>query len=315
MINNGAFVFSFDFELFWGVHHNKSLMSYKDNLDGALKFLPNISKEFLDHEAYFTCATVGMIYNNDWEEWEENIPVLIPTHNKSELSPFTKINFFKENVDKKYFFAKNILETIRKDGQEIATHTYSHYFCLEKDDLIENFECDIKKALFVADKATDRIASIVFPRNQFRNEHLLICKELGIRVYRGNPDSGLFDKSSNRASATFKKIIRYLDSFINISGSNTFVPQVESCGLTNVQSSFFLRFPSSLNSTLLNKLHLLRIKKAMSYAAKHNKVIHIWCHPHNIKSQQDLESIKVLLKHYSSLSKMYDFRSMKMCDF
>ena len=52
-------------------------------------------------------------------------------------------------------------------GQEIATHTFSHYYCLEEGQDIQSFESDLKKALEIAKNNGCLIKSIVFPAINF----------------------------------------------------------------------------------------------------------------------------------------------------
>lgn len=314
-MSEGNFVFSFDFELFWGVHHNKDLQSYGKNLEGAILNLPRISHIFADHDVFFTCANVGMLYNNDWKEWERNKPELLPEYKVDNCSPFQKSFFIEKSIDHNYLFSKEIISVIRNCGHEIATHTYSHYFCLDAENGIGAFKSDLEAAINIAKLNNDLISTIIFPRNQYADEHLKICNEFGIKVFRGNPDSGIFNKSNSLFNAYYKKTIRTLDSFLNVTGSNTFSPENDSSGLLDVKASFFFRSSSSTKLTILNYLHLRRLKNAMTEAAIKKETIHIWCHPHNIKTEKDIEGIQTLLHHYVFLNKKYGFKSMRMNDF
>ena|GEM_PF-6961988 len=54
----------------------------------------------------------------------------------------------------------------------------------------------------------------------------------------------------------------------------------------------------------------------MTYAAKHNKVYHLWWHPHNfgINQDQNFAFLEKILKHYDYLNKRYGFFSITMSD-
>jgi hypothetical protein len=52
----------------------------------------------------------------------------------------------------------------------------------------------------------------------------------------------------------------------------------------------------------------------MEYAAKNNEVFHLWWHPHNFgrNQKENFKILKVLLEHFSSLKKLYNFESLTM---
>jgi peptidoglycan/xylan/chitin deacetylase (PgdA/CDA1 family) len=314
-MNSGKFVFSLDFELFWGVLHNRTIEDYGENLQSVLSTLPKVSKLFATFNARFTCAAVGMLYNNSWEDWSRNKPAILPTYLNSRLSTYNLENGYQKFVEESLLFQESLILLINQDGHELATHTYSHFFCLEPGATGQAFEADIQKAINIAKVHGNETVSIVFPRNQFSSEYLKICKQNGIQIYRGNPDSGLYSKSKNPSLSLLKRFLRLLDSYINLTGSNSFNVETDENGLVNVKASFFLRTPSSVRISLLRKLHLIRIQKAMTNAAKRKKTIHLWCHPHNITSSNDLAFIEEILKHYKSLNQKYDFRASTMKDF
>ncbi|MEL7251488.1 MAG: polysaccharide deacetylase family protein [Bacteroidota bacterium] len=314
MSKTGSFVFSLDFELYWGVHHNRPFDTYKDNLLVAARNLPLVAKLFAEHDASLTCATVGMLYTQNWNELKNAQPAVKPTYHNSALSPYGKMPDMQATLPPQVLFAPQILAELRQGGHEIATHTYSHFFCLEPGANLEAFEDDLKKAREVAAAQGDNIVSIVFPRNQFATPHLEICKRQGICVYRGNPSSGLFDKKSNSLSDLAKRIIRLADSYLNLTGHNCYELVKDHSGMLNVKASFFLRSPRSMKLPLLQYLHMHRLKKAMSYAAEKGLVFHLWCHPHNIAAATDIDQLKEILAHYRVLKHTYGFESKTMSE-
>lgn len=311
----GKFVFSFDFELYWGVHHNKTYTDYKANLDAASQNLLKVSKLFVKYNARFTCASVGMLYNKSWQEFSNNFPSHLPTYTNLAMSPYSKWKKIKTEVDNKVLFSTEVLNELYQDGQEMATHTYSHYFCFEKGNSIKSFEADIEKALEIGAKCGHELRSIVFPRNQYTDQHLKVCFSKGIKAFRGNPSSGFYSKSKNRLDGFYKRLSRLADSYLNVTGSNTFDPEKDENGMLDIKASFFLRPLSSIKSSLLKRLHLRRVKNAMTSSAKNGKVFHLWCHPHNVKTNEDLECFIEILKHFKDLNEKYKYQSMRMADF
>lgn len=64
-------------------------------------------------------------------------------------------------------------------------------------------------------------------------------------------------------------------------------------------------------------MKLRRIKREMTYAAKHNRNYHLWWHPHNfgndIKTNSD--QLVEILNHFNVLKEKYNFTSSNMGDF
>ncbi len=64
-------------------------------------------------------------------------------------------------------------------------------------------------------------------------------------------------------------------------------------------------------------MKIRRIKREMSYAAKHKKNYHLWWHPHNFGN--DIESNRAqlieILSHFKMLREQYNFTSVNMIDF
>ena len=52
----------------------------------------------------------------------------------------------------------------------------------------------------------------------------------------------------------------------------------------------------------------------MEYATKNNEVFHLWWHPNNFGRHQkeNFKMLKIILDHYSSLNKIYNFNSLTM---
>jgi hypothetical protein len=77
---------------------------------------------------------------------------------------------------------------------------------------LHSFEEDIKAAIRVAKEKGDVIKSIIFPRNQYSDAHIDICKKLGIVAYRGNEKSSIIihGKTKSNPKNTCLAIVRYV---------------------------------------------------------------------------------------------------------
>ncbi len=85
--------------------------------------------------------------------------------------------------------------------------------------------------------------------------------------------------------------------------------------MLNLRSSRFLH-PYTRTFRALEPLRLRRVKQAMTYAAKHGEVFHLWWHPHNfgVHQQKQVLILTDILEHFTSLQQQYGFMSKNMGD-
>ncbi len=317
-LKKGHFIISLDFELYWGVRDIQSIQTYGKNILGVHQAIPAMLALFDSHDIKATFATVGFLFHSDKKELTESIPHVLPEYADSNLSPFTN-QFEKisdDGSDKDYYFAPQLIDLIIKSRHhEIGTHTYSHYYCLEPGQTHETFQCDIKKAIDLAARKNIQITSLVFPRNQFNEEYLKVCKEMGIICYRGNEPFWFYKADAFSKESKLKRAFRLLDAYLPLSGNNGFEIKGHQNIPVNIPSSRFLR-PYNPRLALLDKLKIRRICKGMTDAAKNGKGYHLWWHPHNfgIYQQENLAMLKQILKHYQYLHKQFGFESITMSD-
>ena len=218
----------------------------------------------------------------------------------------------KDYEEDPYHFGLPMIEAIAKvKGQEIATHTFSHYYCLEKGQTISNFEKDLDAAIQIADQLKFSTESIVFPRNQYNDDHLNLLHKKGIKSFRGNEMHWMYRPRSRAEETKLRKLARLIDAYFKISGDNTHLLTQKKP--INIPSSRFLRpFDPRLN--FLESLRLNRICNEMTYAAKHNRLYHLWWHPHNFGKHIDenFAFLKKILEHFSNLKEKYHFQSLNM---
>ncbi|MBS1764033.1 MAG: polysaccharide deacetylase family protein [Bacteroidetes bacterium] len=318
-MNYGKFVISLDFELMWGVRDKKNKTTYGENILGVHQALPEILKVFRQYDVKATFSTVGFLFFETKKDLLSNLPSLKPEYNDSNLSPY---NGYFDQVGEdyksdKYNFATELLLEIEKyPEQEIGTHTFSHYYCLEPGQTPEAFRADIEKAISAAEKKNIKLTSLVFPRNQFNEQYLKVCSDLGIICYRGNEHSWLYDAKNAASESHFRRALRLLDAYINISGHNCYADEyIGSKTPFDIPSSRFLR-PYSKKLSLFDSLRLKRITSGMTYAAKHNLTYHLWWHPHNFGANQKENFIflEKILQHYSKLNREHNLQSINMSE-
>jgi peptidoglycan/xylan/chitin deacetylase (PgdA/CDA1 family) len=313
-LENGVFTVSLDFELYWGVRDKRSIEEYKDNLQGVREAVPEILHVFSENKIHATWATVGFLFFKDQHDLNSNIPKLLPTYGRDELSPYKYIQN-RHEVDPIYHYAPELIEIIQQHGgQEIGTHTFSHYYCLEDGQTLEQFEDDIVAAIDVAKSNGITIKSLVFPRNQWNTKYLSSLLKLGVLCYRGNESSWIYKASDDEGQSQFQRAIRLADAYFNLSGHNTY--DLATCIQEkpfNFPASRFLR-PYSRKLSFLDKLRLKRIKNAMSHAATRNEIFHLWWHPHNfgVNTCENIQFLNRIVEHYNILNIKYGMKSLNM---
>jgi hypothetical protein len=113
-----------------------------------------------------------------------------------------------------FLLQKLIKQLIKTPGQELATHTYSHYYCLEQGQTREQFAADLDKVIEVAQYVKTQPRSLVFPRNQWNPDYVLLCAERGITQLRSNPNTWFWNPAQNTLA---HKIARTGDAYVPLS--------------------------------------------------------------------------------------------------
>lgn len=318
-MTNGKFVISLDFELMWGVRDKIDKKTYGENILGVQKVIPGLLKMFRKYGIRATFSTVGFLFFETREELLANIPGIKPQYSDSNLSPY---NGYIQQLDTDterdlYHFAPNLIKEIQKyPEQEIGTHTFSHYYCLEPGQTIETFKEDLKSAITIANKYNISLTSLIFPRNQFNDEYLKTCLEMGIYCYRGNEHSWIYKAMKGENESYFRRAFRLIDAYVNLSGHNCYADQyLKSKMPVDIPSSRFLR-PFSNKTRILDGLRLHRIKTGMTFAAKNNLTYHLWWHPHNfgVNQNENFDFLEKILTHYHFLNARFNFQSYTMSE-
>ena len=315
----GAMVISLDLELYWGVRDVMSLEAYRENLVGERRVVPLLLDLFAEFGIQATWAAVGFLYFQTRDELVRHLPTKRPQYEEKRFSPYPYVDSIGPDEDQDPFhFAPSMLELIRAaPGQEIATHTFSHYYTLEVGQDAEAFRADVDCALLSARARGDTLESIVFPRNQVNPAYLPICAELGLKAYRGTERSWIYRTGRKSEHSLARRAVRLLDAFLPLSSHNAY-PRHRSDAdpLVNVPSSRFLR-PYSSRLRVLEPLRLRRIRSDVTYAARHGLLYHLWWHPHNfgVETERNLDGLRRLLEHFAALRERYGMESLNMSEF
>jgi len=312
-VSKGIFTISLDFELFWGVRDHRTLENYGENIRNVYHVVPRLLELFSKYNVHCTWATVGFLFFNEKKEMMSYLPVQRPTYEKKDYDPYPYLE--QNELEKIYHFAPALIEQIRRiPGQEIGTHTFSHFYTLEKNTTIGQFQSDLRAAIAIAKEKGIEIKSIVFPRNQYSDEHIKACLEEGIKIYRGNALSGVYKPTSRENEKLFRKGTRFADAYINITGHHCHaIPAVSE--IINLPASRFLR-PYDPKFKMFDKLKLRRIKQGIKFAAKHGLIYQLWWHPHNFGKymNENFKFLEQVLEYYHQLNREGKIESQNMLE-
>jgi peptidoglycan/xylan/chitin deacetylase (PgdA/CDA1 family) len=315
---SGALVISLDFELSWGVRDTHPIGSgYDRNLLGARSAVPKLLDIFSEFDVATTWATVGFLFAQCRDELFAFAPPAEarPRYKDARLNPYSD-QIGNDERSSPLQFAHSLIQLIAScPRQEIGTHTFSHFYCLEDGQDESHFRVDLAAALNIAAAQGIELSSIVFPRNQHNPNYDQALRELGIQCYRGNCTGALFRATPTGHQTLARRACRLADSYLPLTGSGAFDWNFESEAEAplNIRASRFLRPPSG-TSRWAERLQLTRITDGMRDAAARGALYHLWWHPHNFGAEPHLcfTYLRNILNQYRELRELFGFESMSM---
>ena len=314
---SGQFVISLDFELLWGVRDHAEKSTYGKNVIGAREAVPQMLALFAQNDVRATWATVGLLFCKTRDELMEMSPpeVLRPRYANPALSNYSYFDEVGRNESEDpYYFAGSLIDQISATpGQEVATHTFSHFYTLETGATNEAFVADLNAARNVATHRGITLKSIVFPRNQYDESHMEICRASGLTAWRGNPSSWAYKATDGSGQTLARRGLRLVDAHSGILGAQSYTP--EGGAFKNVPASQFLR-PKAGRLAPLHPLHIATILRGMTRAAKAGGGYHLWWHPHNfgLDTQENMSVLSKIISHFQRLQAEYGMVSKRMDD-
>ena len=304
------FIVSLDFELFWGVRDHRGI-EYYAALRNVRDVVPRLLDLFEKYEVACTWATVGALCGETIEDFKGCMPEALPSYVEKKYSPYSQLEQLS-CLDPSILFAPDLVSLIRKyPNQEFASHTFSHFYCLEDGQTLQQFDADCVAFSKIAKYS---VSSLVFPRNQFNPEYLAVCKKHGFIVYRGNPKHWAYLAETRGQRDIVKRVFRFLDAYIPLSGSLGQRIGVDPLsGMADVPASLFLR-PYTKKLRYVDFIKVARIKWSMKQVALKGGLFHLWFHPHNFGTyvEENFSMLEDILIYYSKLRKEYGFKSATM---
>ena len=123
-----------------------------------------------------------------------------------------------------YHFGLSLVRQILDcEGMELASHSFSHYYCTEAGQTEAQFKADLAASIAASERLAERPISIVFPRNQLNPDYLAACAAMGFKVFRGNDPVWMY-QAMGRDPGRLKRAARLLDTYCNLTGDHGFWP-------------------------------------------------------------------------------------------
>lgn len=266
---NASVVFSIDFELRWGVADvfGTDLSAYRENLEGVREAVPRLLELFARQGVHATWATVAAVALGSWEEYLTYAPSpprylaprVAPPRELSALDPGGRLHF-----------APDLVELVaRAPGQELGSHSFSHYFFGEPGFVRRDAIADAKAVAALFERKFGMPPrSFVFPRNQIGFVDVL--EQHGLRRVRTNPDAAAWNAPIGVRNWGPLRAMRFAESFFGVRPASRVG--------TALPASGFLRL--GLPDALF-RAHRRAVSHAASRLREH-EFLHLWFHPHNL---------------------------------
>lgn len=312
------FVLSLDFELAWGSPERWSSDAFLARALKARDAALSILEVCAEYDIHATWAIVGALFADSYEHFLEFAPPeqLRPEYIDRRLSPYSHLGRIRESGRNAFFCPEIIRSVAEIENQEISSHTFSHYFCLEPGASADTFAADLDSFRRITANWDITGTSLVFPRNQVGRECLNVSRKKGFTAYRGTERSSLWTARPRSRRTSLVRALRIADAFFPLSSGNLHTQFDESfSGLVNVPSSRFLR-PYSSKVKILDGMKLYRICREMRRAARLGATYHLWFHPENFAThlQENLRFFKLVMSYFRSLSEQGLMKSVSMSE-
>jgi hypothetical protein len=274
-------------------------------------------KTFAEYGVACTWATVGFLLADSRETLRQWQPARRPRYADARLDPYVEPVGNGEADDPLHYAPSLVREVLATPRQELATHTYSHYYCLEAGQDRETFAADLAAARAAAATYGVTLRSIVYPRNQRNPAYDDVLRDAGIVAYRGVQRGWHHAARPAAGSMPVHRALRFADAYAPAGPSYLFGWEdvQQSSGLCDVPASFFLR-PYATRSAALEVARRHRLRRAIERAAAGGRLVHLWWHPHNfgVHLDENLATLRTLLDAFAACRQRDGMESLTMAD-
>lgn len=313
----GIFCISLDFELYWGIQDKKTIAQYGKNVLGAWEVVPRLLQVFKKYNIHATWAVVGAMLAQNREDLLKLSPQIKPAYKDENLAPYTVLYTKLNEIEDQYLFGSTLVEQVKNTpNQELGTHSFSHYYCLEDGQNKESFLADLQAGLDMGKRAGFTAKAYIFPRHQLNQEYIKEFSTFGIETYRGTEAAWYHQPAKTGEEGVLKRAFRFADYFVPMFSQHTQkINEIKKDSLYEIRASRWLR-PYSKKWKFLDGLKVWRIKRQMTHAAKYGRLFHLWFHPHDIGTDIDenFNYVHQILEHYVFLKTKYGFESLNFTE-
>ncbi|TFV97272.1 polysaccharide deacetylase [Algoriphagus kandeliae] len=310
----GTFTISLDFELLWGIFDKVGANYSPAYFSNTRTVIPKMLDLFGKNEIAVTWATVGMLFAENEEEWEQYAPEHLPSYRDKKLSAYQWAK--NHGIRPEVHFAPDLIKSILYTPyQELGSHSYAHYYTLVRGQSPDQFRSDLRATQKIAsEKFGVQLRSLVFPRNHINELYLPICLEEGYEFVRGNPKNWFWQETQHESWS--KKWFRSADCFIP-TGERTTFQREDILHFPNepviIPASRILR-PYNPGLPLINQARLKRVLGEMEWAARNGEYYHLWWHPHNFghNPESSMKELEQILQKFHELNEEFGFQSKSM---
>ncbi len=306
-----SFVISLDFELHWGLRDHTPLAPLRERLLRTRAVIPVLLGVFDEFEVHATWATVGYLFAQSKEELLTFAPTHRPDYPSPQHDPFSEVLGADEDDDP-FHFAPSLVGLIAgSPHQEVATHTFSHYYTQAPWADAVTFAADLEAAKAIALARGITLETIVLPRNQINVMTSQVIQAAGLIAFRGNPKTWEWEQASG-ARVAAQRAMRLLDAYLPLRRVGL---EERPARLADITAARFMRPVSHLEGGLW-RIRLRRIMREMTQAARQGRRYHLWWHPHNFGDQleHNMRMLREILHHRAALDAQYGMPSLTMSE-
>jgi peptidoglycan/xylan/chitin deacetylase (PgdA/CDA1 family) len=311
-------VISLDFELHWGIrdHADRTTAAYAD-LAPSRRVVSELSAMFEARGVRATWATVGMLFASTRDEVEAVRPTRRPAYRRPDLDPYTEPIGATEDLDPEHLAGSLVRQLAALPGQEVASHTFSHFYCLEDGQTEADLRADLAAAQAIAAPLGLTLTSLVLPRNQWNPRYAGAVLDAGFTCIRGPQPSFGHRARAQEGHGALDRAGRLVDTYAGIAPPPTTAwdEVLRPDGLCDVPASAFLR-PYSPGRRRLEPLRQRRLRSGLRDAARRGRILHLWWHPQNFARhpRESYALLEELLDEFDRLSHSDGLRSLTMRD-
>ena len=314
----GALVISLDFELHWGMRDHLDIQNPAfSQLSPSRQVVSDLASLFAERGIRATWATVGFLFASTSTELSAYLPTSKPSYLRTEYDPYSEEVGDDETSDPEHLAGSLVRQLASTSGQEVASHTFSHYYCLEEGQSEAELRADLAAAQAIAGLHGLTLTSLVLPRNQWNPRYADAVRESGFTCFRGPQPSWGHHARPHGDHGLANRAARLVDSYGGLTPPPTFawdgVRRAD--GLCDIPASAFLR-PYSPGRRHLEPLKMRRLVSGLRDAARRGRIFHLWWHPHNFASHPDqsFTFLNKLIEEFDRLAESEGMRSLTMRD-